>query len=76
MIKSNSQRVSRKREIDLQGPEGNAFCIIGIAQDLMRQLNYSTEDRNDVMDDLKRSDYKNLIKVFDNEFGTLVDLQR
>ena len=39
MIKSRNELEHRKIEIDLNGPEGNAWCLIGLAGSLGKQLN-------------------------------------
>ena len=33
----------RKRVIDLNGPEGNAFCLLGTAMSLCKQIGISVE---------------------------------
>lgn len=62
--------------IDLTGPEGNAFNLIGTAKRLGRQLDMSAEYINDMVDRMRSGDYENLIKVFDDEFGSVVTLLR
>lgn len=70
-------REKRKRTgpiiIDLTGPEGNAFYLLGTAIDLSRQLGLNSEK---VCEEMKESDYENLIKVFDKYFGDYVILER
>jgi hypothetical protein len=59
--------------IDITGPEGNAFCLMGYAKKLSRQLDL---DGNKVVEEMKSGDYENLIKVFDSYFGDFVILER
>jgi len=59
--------------VDLTGPDGNAFCLMGYAQKLSRQLDL---DGNKVVEEMKSGDYENLIKVFDSYFGDFVILER
>ena len=66
----------RKRVIDLNGPEGNAFCLLGTAMSLCKQIGISSERTEEILDELKSSDYEHLIKTFDKYFGKLVDLER
>ena len=61
----------RKREINLLGPEGNAFNLLGYADSFGKQLDL---DVDKILEDMKSSDYENLIKVFDKHFGSIVDL--
>ena len=67
---------TRKQVIDLTGPDGNAFYLMGTACNLMKQLKFTPEEADGVLDEMKSSDYENLIKVFDKYFGKLIDLER
>ena len=69
---------SDKIIVDLTGQDGNAFCLIGLANDLCKQLNRAGSDYNfdDIYNDMTRTDYENLVQVFDNNFGHLVILER
>ena len=66
----------RKRVIDLNGPEGNAFCLLGTAMSLCKQIGISSERTDEILDEMRSSDYENLIKSFDKYFGKLIDLER
>lgn len=72
-IKSITEKKAEKLEIDLTGPDGNAFVLFGYAQRLAKQLGY---DGNDIVEDMMASDYENLINVFDHYFGDVVTLYR
>jgi hypothetical protein len=60
-------------EIDLTGPQGNAFFLLGTAQRLSKQLGFDTQK---VLSEMQSSDYENLIQVFDSYFGSVVTLYR
>lgn len=62
-----------KREIDLTGPQGNAFCLLGHARQLAHQLEL---DADKIDEEMRESDYENMIGVFDKYFGNFVDLFR
>jgi uncharacterized alpha/beta hydrolase family protein len=62
--------------IDLTGPDGNAFSMMGFAQRFAKQLGYSQEAISELLNDMKSSDYEHLIKTFDNHFGDFVILER
>lgn len=62
-----------KRSIDLTGPDGNAYCLLGTAQRWAKQMGL---DVDKVIDEMKSSDYENLIEVFDKYFGSICDLER
>ena len=66
----------RKRVIDLNGPEGNAFCLLGTAMSLCKQIGISSERTEEIVDEMKSSDYEHLIQTFYKYFGKLVDLER
>jgi hypothetical protein len=63
----------RRTVIDLTGPDGNAFFLIGTAKKLARQLNL---DGKVIQEEMTSGDYENLITVFDKYFGEYVDLEK
>ena len=60
-------------EIDLTGPQGNAFYLFGTAKNLAKQLDL---DGNEIMKEMMSGDYENLLQVFDENFGSIVTLYR
>ena len=64
---------SGKIEIDLTGPDGNAFYILGVAKNLCKQVGV---DFKPIMDEMMSGDYENLIEVFDKKFGSVVTMYR
>ena len=60
-------------EIDLTGPQGNAFYLMGTAKKLANQLGL---DSNKILTQMKSGDYENLLQVFDKNFGSFVTLYR
>ena len=67
---------SKKHIIDLTGPQGNAFYLLGTAMKLCKQIGISSSRTKEIMDELKSSDYEHLITTFDKYFGKLIDLER
>ena len=59
--------------IDLTGPDGNAFALMGYAQRFARQLGL---DSKQILGEMKSGDYENLINVFDSYFGDYVILEK
>ena len=59
--------------IDLTGPEGNAFVLMGYAKTYAKQLGL---DYIPIMEDMMSGDYEHLVDVFDKQFGELVILKR
>lgn len=59
--------------IDLTGPDGNAFVLMGYAKRFAKQLGL---DGNKITNEMREGDYENLLQVFDNYFGDFVILER
>lgn len=55
-------------------PNGNAFYILGVAQQLMKDLEYSSQDAEAVLDEMKSGDYENLVSVFNQTFSDYVEV--
>jgi hypothetical protein len=64
---------TRGIEIDLTGPEGNAFFLLGTAQRLAKQFDM---DNQTIQSEMMSGDYENLLEVFDKYFGDFVTLYR
>jgi len=71
-IKSKDEMPS-ERSIDLTGPDGNAFALMGYAKKYARQLEI---DSNPIIKDMMSGDYEHLLEVFEKHFGTFVTLYR
>ena len=71
MIKQKPK--SKGIEIDLTGPEGNAFFLLGMAKKLATQLDFPQQF---ILNEMMSGDYENLVKVFDKYFGSVVTLYR
>ena len=67
------QKSHRKMEIDISGPQGNAYYLLGTARTFAKQFNLDDEV---ILEEMQESDYENLITVFDKHFGDYVDLVR
>ena len=68
-----SKDTTRKQVVDLTGPQGNSFYLLGLASKLCKQLEIEDDI---ILDDMRSADYEQLIDTFDNYFGDLVDLER
>ena len=64
---------TRGIEIDLTGPQGNAFFLLRTAKNLAKQLGL---DSNEIQKEMMSGDYENLLQVFDKNFGSIVTLYR
>jgi hypothetical protein len=59
--------------IDLSGPQGNAFYLLGVARQLSKELNL---DGKAIEHDMMSSNYEHLLEVFEKHFGDYVILDR
>jgi hypothetical protein len=62
-----------RQQIDITGPAGNAFALLGLAEKLAKQLG---KDADQITKKMQSGNYENLISVFDEEFGEFIDLVR
>ena len=72
MIKSIEEK-ENKLEIDLTGPDGNVFILIGIGGRLCKQLGLNSEMFTRRM---MGGDYENALATFEEYFGDFVTLYR
>ena len=63
----------QKQQIDLTGPEGNAFVLMGYAKRWAKDMGLDGES---IIQDMMSDDYEHLVQVFDEHFGSVVDLIR
>ena len=75
MIKSKETK-SKGIEIDLTGPDGNAYAILGLAKRLCKEFGMTKQYEKDLLDEMMSGDYENLIQTFDKSFGSVVTLYR
>jgi hypothetical protein len=59
--------------IDLTGPQGNAFFLMGLVGQYARKLGL---DGDQIITEMKSGNYENLVAVFDHYFGDYVILER
>ena len=62
---------NNKITIDLAGPDGNAFVLISIAQNLAEKHG---KDAGSIEKDMVADDYEHLLQVFEKNFGNFVVL--
>jgi hypothetical protein len=66
-----------ERSIDLRGPGGNAYAILGMASNLCNQLKDVDPEKYDwkrINDEMTSGDYKNLVTTFEKYFGDYVTI--
>ena len=75
-LKSINDKERGPIEIDLTGPEGNAFVLLGYAKRYAKQLGKNGVEAEAIINEMTSGDYDNLLDVFDREFGDYVTLYR
>ena len=75
MIKDRKELKHKMIEIDLSGPDGNAFVLLGLANRLGKQM-YGYEKTEKILEEMRLSTYELLILTFDKYFGSIVTLYR
>ena len=58
--------------VDLSGPQGNAFALMGIAKQLAEVKGL---DSKVIIEEMASGDYDHLLSVFENYFGNDVLLE-
>jgi hypothetical protein len=62
----------RKQVIDIDGPDGNAFVLLGICKNLAKQLEI---EWSPISKEAMSSDYKHLLNTLQKYFGEVVDFE-
>jgi hypothetical protein len=63
--------LSNTPRIDLSGPDGNAYCLLGYASRWGRELG---KDTAAIHKEMTSGDYHNLVRVFIREFEDIADI--
>jgi len=74
MIKKIKERNPKSViEIDLTGPDGNAFTLMRYASDLCRNLGMN---KTPILNDMMSGDYEHLLSVMEKHFGNYIIMYR
>ena len=60
--------------IDILGPKGNAFALMGEAKNIAEQIGLDKDEINEILAEMQEGDYHNLCNVFETHFGHIVQL--
>jgi hypothetical protein len=63
----------KQLELDLTGPDGNAFVLMGTAKNLAKQLGLNGEL---IVKEMMMGDYENLLDVMEHYFGDYIIMYR
>ena len=61
-------------QVNLNGPDGNAFALMRKAKYLGVKLDLSKDEIDNIVKEMLSGDYDNLVEVFITNFGQLVRL--
>lgn len=73
------ERAGRKIELDLRGPEGNVFCVLGTCKRIARQLDVAWEPIfTEAMCEPPngKDGYEQVLEVMQKHFGEYIDFVR
>jgi len=73
MIKSIEEKMGQLMEINLTGPEGNVFNLIGVGGRLCKLLNINQDK---FVREMMSGDYNNAVNTFEKYFGDYVILYK
>ena len=62
-------------QIDLSGPQGNAYYLMGVVEKTFRQSGAPYLGRA-IVEEMKQGDYEHLVKTFDLYLGEHFDIVR
>jgi len=76
MIRPISERSRDKIEIDLTGPDGNAYALMAYARQIGRQIGFSEQKIDAIIKVMKLTNYEGVLHTFDEQFGDYVIMWR
>lgn len=65
--------VRKKPQLDLTGPDGNAYVVLGVCRSIALQLHMDWEP---IQKEAMSGDYEHLVKTLDSHFGDYIDFLR
>jgi hypothetical protein len=73
MIVKKQETPEQRPEVDLTGPDGNAFVLMGLAKRWAKDLGLDGEM---ITKEMMMGDYENLLAVIEHYFGDYVIMYR
>ena len=61
--------------INLDGPDGNANTLLGLASRLCSDVGYASDQKEVILNKMKNGDYINLLTIFEEYFGEYIVLE-
>jgi hypothetical protein len=75
-IRNRKERLNKKVEIDLAGPEGNAHVLMAYARKFGKQLGYDEDHIERIINEMMLTNYEGLLYTLEREFGDYIILWR
>ena len=72
---SNEMMEKKSITVDCTGPDGNAFGLLALAENLGRQMEWSDKQIMTCLNEMKSADYEHLVHTFERAFGFYVTLK-
>jgi hypothetical protein len=72
MILKKEEQEDKRPVIDLTGPDGNAFALMGNVKRWCRDLSFTEENTSLILADMQSGDYDHLLEVVEENFGQYV----
>jgi len=73
--KSEEMIEKKSMTVDCSGPDGNAFGLLALAENLGRQMEWTDKQLDKCLTEMKSSDYEHLVHTFERAFGFYVTLK-
>ena len=72
---SDEMMEKKSMTVDCSGPDGNAFGLFALAENLGRQMGWTDKQLDKCLTEMKSSDYEHLVHTFEKVFGFYVTLK-
>lgn len=60
-------------KLDLNGPEGNAFALLGLVNKIGKQIGLDPKEIKAIQAEMMSDDYEHLLSVLRREFGDVIE---
>ena len=72
---SDEMMEKKSMTVDCSGPDGNAFGLLALAENLGRQMGWTDKQLAKCLTEMKSSDYEHLVHTFERAFSFYVTLK-
>ena len=75
-IFSTTLKGKTMKKINLRGPDGNAYALMGYAKKLGKKLGLTASAIDAIINEMMSGDYEHLVATFETHFGEHITLVR